>query len=191
MKIQILRLIIPLSLVFCLLCIPTTGFSYLIVDTGQPPTVRSGASLGDIQSLAVGLSLNQSHYISAIKGWMYGFGTLSLSLYREASGLPDPNNMLYRTVLDIPFSDVPGRPTEWKSGENLGWLLGQESYWTAFEVMEFDTFHGAMPNEWLSEPLNAPTAVNGYPDYVWHENNPYHGLGFRIEGNIVPIPGAI
>ena len=169
-----------------LVLLPSHVFAAILVYTGQPPSVTAGYSLSDIQSLAVGFTLDDSYTITDIEGWIYGFGTLSLSIYGDANGLPNDSAIFHTTVLDIPLSNIPGHPPEWKGGNNLEWFLNPGTYWAAFEVMEGNTFYGGMPTDLLSVPITSPIAVNGYPDYTWHRvYNTYTLLGFRINGNLM------
>jgi hypothetical protein len=149
----------------------------VIIDTGAAS--RSGAiSLSNTQFVGAGFSIGESYSITGISSSLYTSnpGSLTVSLYTDSYGLP--GSKLYSQAFDS------------SSGlSELNWQVTNGSYWVTYEVLNSQTFNGA-----LEFPAERPLQMVVKNDYYTEWTN--HGTGLNsfalvISGNpTAPVPEA-
>ncbi len=171
----------------------------LLVDTGQPSDVNSGATLGTSwigQWLAGEFTLTEAYTITDVVGWMFELtaGEMTLAIYGDDGDLPDTTSALFSTtfVADLPGENVPGGTANaWVGGHGLDWDLGPGTYWAAFEVPTGEDTWFALPDD-APSPLAhyAFGAESGWTVPQWGDPD----WGLRVYGSadgVVPEPATM
>jgi hypothetical protein len=161
----------------------------VIIDTGSAlfnnGAIALGNIYGDRQSVAAGISLAESYSITDLSSyfWTDTSGTLTVSLYADSSGAV--SSKLYSQSFTI-SSD---RYTKtWAGVSGLNWSVDAGNYWVAYEVLNGQTFFGAL--EFPAErPLQMVVKNNYYTDWTNHVG--LSSFALVISGNsIAPVPEA-
>ena len=161
-------------------CLP--AFAMPLVDTGAPPVnVISGSVLSPDQWLAGQFTLNQSAAVGSIQGWMGSdFGTggdATVKLYTDSAGLPGAE--LFQSSFTVPANSLT---TDWYGATGLNWLLGQGTYWAAFEADGTNTL--AVSDGFMPDGAPAPLAAYAYNNGLGYVQSTDLSFGVRIE----PVP---
>jgi hypothetical protein len=180
-----------------------TGFSgaAMIVDTGISsawPDTSGDPVLSSDQWLAVKVTLNEGYFISSAQGYLSSSGnegTFTIALYTDGGIIPGVRLLSLSAFAPQVVFDTSGNAIpDWHGFSGKDFFLSAGSYWIAFEVLQGDTFSGFMANP-AAHPLPYEAIYNGVAGAYWPESY-YVGtgpadIGLRIEGNPVPLPGAI
>lgn len=165
----------------------------LIVDTGEGSptgtlwTLGSGDTVLFPQWLAAEFTLDTSHYITGIEGWLISEdnlgNTFTITVYGDAGETPDTGNLIYSkeaTISNTTGANWEGYTIDWGNGLEL--LAG--SYWVSFEVRSHhnQTYGGSMPGG-----AQNPLSNYAFSDGNWHAYDDL-GIGVRITGNVISVP---
>jgi hypothetical protein len=161
----------------------TSGATY-IVDTGTPSNGAIKWQLSTSQCLAGQFTLSSGENIGEMQGWIataYSAGTMNVSIYSDASGLPGALQFTNS------FVSQPKGFSGWQGTSGYSGYLKPGTYWIAFEPVTFWGGMGTNPAN-LASPLSLEAFTyqgtwNVYPSGL--------GLGVRIEGSPAPLPGAL
>ena len=171
----------------CCFALTMSAEAVTIVDTGS--AISGGISLGNNQmfqqSLGVGFSVSDSYNITNVSSYFYAIdkGTLTASLYSSKEGLP--NVSLYSQQFEISTLE-----RSWAGISDLNWMVLAGDYWLTYEVLEGQTFNGAMDFP-TTNPLELVVKNNFYTEWTAIGNNSF---ALVISGDLlspVPAPAAL
>lgn len=154
-----------------------------IVNTGTP--TGGGSYLTSSYWLAGEFDLSSAHTITDIEGyinnWEEGGETATAAIYLDDHASGDiPGSELFSQQFSVPFS------YGWSGPSGLSWDLDPGTYWIAFEVRTGDSLVADMWGNTPSPLGNEASWSSG----SWSESDAIN-LGFRIQGDPIPIPGAV
>lgn len=195
------RKIISFVFASCCLGLSVLANATTIIDTGSATLSANGAvslfnnpignqSAGSAyyQSLGAGFSITDSYRITDISSYFYTVtaGTLTASLYADNFGLP--GNQLYsQSFLITSTSGVKS----WAGVSDLDWLVSSGNYWLTYEVLNGQTFNGA-----LEFPAVRPLQMifkNDLPNEWNYLGTVNDSFALVVSGDSispVPIPGS-
>ena len=187
------------SLMLILLVIPVSINATTIVDTGEGTGLSATLSGDPVfgQYFAGQITLNSRTELTDVEGWLsYGQDQdgngFTVSIFEENGGFPDPSGQIYSGVASVNVTDFSTFFTaDWQGVNNVSWLLDPGIYWITLEVRSGQSLEAGLPN-------NAPNPLALYAHKnptspVWGRAGPgtVYEYGFRVSGNVVPIPASI
>ena len=156
-------------------------YADVIVDTGQGGSSES-VGLTFRHWLAAEFSLNQSHIITDVRGWIRSTGPGGQGL-RAVIRLDNgniPGSVLFsQSFFAGPIGGGPG----WHGLGGLNWLLLPGEYWIAFEVDPSAPalFEGGM--DWFGLPNPLSNHASG--SLLGYNATDRFSIGVQIEGTLV------
>jgi len=207
--VKMTRLFSTMVCAVALLVITTShAHAAVIVDTGEP-SKQSGLALTATQYLAGKITLDSAQTITGIEGWIDQYyveeSSLTLTIYGDggvkvgydtegpfAGYIPDATNIIFRSsfsVLGCAVASCDG----WYGLSGMSLSLVPGSYWVAFEVLQGNTYNGAMSVVppyplYYAAFYNAGTGtMDWWPQYQ-------NGFGLRVYGEgstAVPEPATM
>ncbi|MCP3873157.1 MAG: VPLPA-CTERM sorting domain-containing protein [Desulfobacteraceae bacterium] len=169
--------------VLCFGCLASAHATF-VVDTGEPDYLGQWAVFSN-QWVAGQFTLNQAYTISDIEGNFRGDGgTLTMVVYGDSANLPDTNNEFLNGQITV--SDTHPGANKWYSLSGLSLNLAAGDYWLAYEVRTGDTYNGSV-SLFMPDPLDAYV----YSTDAGTTYTPGSSFALRIQGDPVPIPGAV
>lgn len=160
----------------------------IIVDTGIPAGFYFGQISGVSTGIANNFTLNQAYFLTDAQSFLMSNGrSLTLSIYDDGGDVPDISDEIYSGIINT----QEGSQDDWYGVSNMNLYLDPGTYWIALEVRlengdDYDGFFKTNPPYPLES--SATSFVVGYGLYNYSPDG--IKLGFRIQGNPVPIPSA-
>ncbi len=167
----------------------------LIIDTGQPSDTRQFLLDGqNYTGLGGRIYLDQPYDLSRLEGWLRqdttdGPNICAARLYQDGIIEPNgynPGQIIAQYLVAVTKTGVAG----WYGVDLPSLRLAAGWYWLAFEIDgNYQDFSGVMLGD-SPHPLSLEAKTWAGNDAPWLRDE-YLNLGFRVYGELVPLPGAV
>ncbi len=179
------------------LLIPTSAFSDLIVNTGDPTYSTTGDSFTNSQWLAGQFSLSETYTITGLEGYFKpaNFSNFIVDVFVYGNSLSDlPNDT---ALIHTSFILTGGAPEGWFGDTGIDESLNAGTYWLAFQTSTKTADTTALMNYGPPNPASKYAFRNAEGSNVWADRGippvpeGQGTMAFRINGELSPEPAPV